>query len=49
MSGGRIPVEYKELYLYVKTGKVPDAWSRVFAECGLLSEAKVEDAKYSVH
>lgn len=36
LNGGRIPLEYKELYEYVKSGKAPEAWVKGFAECNLL-------------
>jgi len=47
LTGGRIPIEYKDLYMYVVTGKVPDSWIKAFEECKLLSATKIEQAKHS--
>ena len=49
LNGGRIPLEYKELYEYVKSGKAPEAWVKGFAECNLLSKAKVEEARQAIY
>ena len=40
---------YIELYEYVKSGKAPEAWVKGFAECNLLSKAKVEEARQAMH
>ena len=47
--GRRIPVKYKELYLYVKTRKALEQWVRGFIESNLLSGEKVEQAKRATH
>lgn len=49
LNSGRIPLEYKELYEYVKSGKAPEAWVKGFEECNLLSEAKVEEARQAIY
>lgn len=49
VSGGRIPSRLSEVFLYVKHGVAPDDWIKAFQETGMLSESKVEDAKYSTH
>ena len=49
VSGGRIPVAYKELYLYVCTGQAPASWTDCLAKCKLLSAARVEAAKQVRH
>ena len=48
-GGGRIPIAYMELYLYVCTGRSPEAWVRGFAATNLLSKAKIEEARQAVH
>jgi len=48
-GGGRIPIEYKEDFLFVKFGRVPDDWVKAFAESQLLSEAKIEQVKHTQH
>jgi hypothetical protein len=49
ISGGRIPRRLSVVYLYVKHGIAPDDWVKAFQDSGLLSETKVEVAKYSTH
>jgi len=49
LGGGRLPIEYKELYLYVCTGRSPEEWVRGFAATNLLSKAKIEEARQAVH
>lgn len=49
VGGGRIHNKYKDLYLYVKTGRAPDNWANSFVQSQLLSAAKVEQAKHATH
>jgi len=49
ISGGRIPRGLSVVYLFVKHGIAPDDWVKAFQDSGLLSETKVEVAKYSTH
>ena len=47
--GGRIPAEYKDLYMYVKLGKAPDDWVKCYETTQFLSVAKIEQAKHARH
>ena len=47
--GGRIPAEFKELYLYVKFGIAPKDWVKCLEDCKLLSKTRVEQAKSARH
>ena len=46
---GRINSKYREQFLYVKTGRSPDAWVDCFLQTQLLSEAKLEQSKHAAH
>ena len=48
-GGGRIHKKYKDMYLYVRTSRVPDDWVKAFEDCQLLSEAKIEQVKHTTH
>ena len=49
VSGGHIPVAYKEPYLYVCTGQARARWTDCLAKCKLLSVARVEGTKQARH
>mmetsp|Transcript_22812 Transcript_22812/g.40100 ORF Transcript_22812/g.40100 Transcript_22812/m.40100 type:complete len:109 (+) Transcript_22812:159-485(+) len=48
-GGGRINSKYKDRFVFVKTGKVPDSWVECFASTQVLSDAKMEVVKLSKH
>ena len=48
-GGGRINSKYKDRFVFVKTGKVPDSWVECFASTQVLSDAKMEVVKVSKH
>ena len=47
--GGRIPAEYKQLYMYAKLGRAPDNWVECLDNCKFLSASKKEQAKQARH
>ncbi len=49
LHGGRIPVKYKDLFMYVKLGKAPEDWVRCLDGCKILSVVKREQAKQARH
>ena len=48
-STGRIYSRLSWLFMYAKHGVAPDDWVKALQDSGLLSETKVEAAKYSTH
>ena len=49
LDNGLIPIEHKELFLYVSIGKAPDDWTKCFTNSQLLSEVKLEEVKFARH
>ena len=43
---GRLPKEWKDLYLQVSAGKVPLHWREIFEDSVHLSEAEKQEASY---
>ena len=46
-DGGRIPKKYIDEFAYVVTGRSPSSWIKGFAESRLLSDVKLEEARYA--
>lgn len=49
VGGGRIQSKYKDEFLIVKAGKVPDEWVTGFVQSQLLSRTKIEQLTYATY
>ena len=49
IGGGRIQSRFKHVFLFVKTARAPDEWVVGLEQLNLLSDVKIEEAKYASH
>ena len=49
IGGGRIQSIFKHVFLFVKTARAPDEWVEGLERLNLLSDVKIEEAKYASH